>query len=198
MSKNYGLKICETAALLALCISLCAAAWAQGRQENIQENILRLHVLAVSDEENEQQLKLRVKDSVMACLESILEGAENSAEAEEIITDNLQSIAEAAFSASEGRQVSVSLGEESYSSREHGGIRLPAGRYKSLKVVLGEGKGQNWWCVVFPQLCLEAGDAAAEGNLAEREFKIVSDSETYEIRFKLLELWGSLISAIEQ
>lgn len=190
MNKNSGLKIIETAALIALCITVCAATWAQGRQENLNKNILRLHVLAVSDSEYEQQLKLRVRDSVLEYLEPLVEAAEDTKSAEKIITENLNGIADAAYSAAEGRQVSVSLGEESYTSREYEGLSLPAGRYKSLKVVLGEGQGKNWWCVVYPQLCPEDQN---EGDL-DQEFKIVTDSENRVLRFKLLELWGSLTS----
>ena len=188
MKKNYCLKTVEAAALLALCFTMCAAVWAQGRQANLNENILRLHVLAVSDAENEQQLKLQVRDSVMACLEPLLEYAEDTRNAESIIADNLQNIADAAYQAAGGRQVSVSLAQESYPSREYSGGVLPAGTYKSLRVVLGEGRGQNWWCVVYPQLSTE------RSGLGEQELEIITDSENRVFRFKLLELWGNLTS----
>lgn len=189
MKKNFGLRLIETAALLALCITVCGMAWAQGRQENLNGNILRLHVLAVSDEEHEQQLKLKVRDNVLQYLEPLLETAKDARSAESIISENLYAIADAAYEAAEGRQVCVSLGEERYSSREHEGVTLPAGRYKSLQVILGEGQGQNWWCVVYPQLCLNSTDTS---TLGEQELKIVTDSDNRVLRFKLLELWGNL------
>lgn len=191
MERNSGLKIVEAAALLALCFTLCSAVWAQGRHENLNDSILRLHVLAVSDSEYEQQLKLKVRDRVMEQLEPLLETAEDTESAQRIISDNLRSIADTAYSAAEGRQVSVSLAEESYSSREYEGVSLPAGRYKALKIVLGEGQGQNWWCVVYPQLCL---DGSAQTELEKQELQIVTHSEDRVFRFKLLELWGNLIS----
>ena len=177
MKKDSFLKIWEKAALVSLCIVLCACAWAQGRHNELHDNVLRLHVLAVSDSEYEQQLKLRVRDSVLAFVQPMLENAGSTERAESIIRENLQSIADAAFAASEGRQVTVSIGEQSYPSRSYEGGSLPAGNYKALKIILGEGEGQNWWCVVFPGL--EKNDA-------------VNDKKVF--KFKLLEIWGELIN----
>ena len=182
MNKKYFLKVWEIAALLSLCLVLCAGAWAQGKHEQLHDNVLRLHVLAVSDSEYEQQLKLRVRDSVMAFMEPMLKGAGTAERAEEIIRENLQSIADAAYAASEGRKVTVSVGEESYPSRNYDGGSLPAGNYKALKIILGDGEGQNWWCVVFPSL---------EKNQSS-ELEIVSDEKLF--RFKLLEIWGEIIN----
>ena len=187
MKKNF-LKLWEAAALLALCITLCTALWAQGRQAELRENVLRLHVLAVSDEEYEQRLKMQVRDSVLSYVEALLEDSENLVEAEELVLGNLTAIANAAYAAAEGRQVSVRFGEESYPSRSYEGGSLPAGRYKALKVVLGEGEGQNWWGVVFPDLSLSAGR-----ELSECE-KIVLEGEDKIFRFKILELWGEFIN----
>ncbi len=182
MKKYVFLKVWEVSALVSLCVVLCACAWAQGRHGRLQENVLRLHVLAVSDSEYEQQLKLRVRDSVLSFMEPMLQGVSSADNAESIIRENLQSIADAAFAAAEGRKITVSIGEQSYPSRNYEGGSLPAGKYKALKIVLGEGEGQNWWCVVFPSL------AESESN----ELKIVSDEKLF--KFKILELWGELIN----
>ena len=181
MKKNY-LKLWEAAALLALCITLCTALWAQGRQAKLNEEVLRLHVLAVSDSEYEQRLKMQVRDSVLSYLEPLLEGSEDVFLAEKLVAENLTNIANAAYGAAEGRQVSVSFGEESYPSRSYEGGSLPAGRYKALKIVLGEGQGQNWWGVVFPDLSLSAGTSL------ESTEKIILEGEERVFRFKILEL----------
>lgn len=184
-------KIWESAALIALCISLCTAVWAQNRKNSISDNLLRLHVVAASDDEYEQSLKLRVRDAVLGYISPKLEGAENIEDARSIVSRELQGIAEAAAEAAEGRGLSVSLGVESYPSKSYEGFSLPAGRYTSLRIVLGEGEGQNWWCVVFPPVCLTAAQSESLRTvMSEEDYRIVTESEDYVLRFKILELWG--------
>ena len=191
------LKIWETAALAALCIALCAGTWAQARQNAISSDLVRLHVIAVSDDEHEQDIKLKVRDAVLNYLKPVLKDAENSKEAKKIISDHLNGIAGAAAKASDGRGVKVSLDWEHYPTKSYEGFTLPAGNYESLKIVLGEGQGHNWWCIVFPPLCLEAAQAQqVESVMAKEDYAIVSDSEGYELRFKLVELWGELVDKL--
>ena len=97
MKKQYLFRVWETAALIALSLLMCSAAWAQGKHQQLNEHVLRLHVLAVSDEESEQQLKLRVRDNVLGYVETLLEEADNIQKAESIIEKNLNGIAKAAF-----------------------------------------------------------------------------------------------------
>ena len=156
---------------------------------------MRLHVVAVSDEAEEQALKLRVRDRVLDYVRPLLAGAADSREAQQILEENLNDLAQVAHGAAEGRGVTVSLQEESYPTRDYEGLRLPAGRYRSLRIVLGEGQGKNWWCVVFPPVCLSAVQARElEGKLSGQELQLVTESEGYELRFALVELWGKLIT----
>ena len=186
-------KTWESAVLIALCISLCTALWAQGKQQDISRNLLRLHVVAAGNTEREQALKLRVRDAVLTYISPKLESAENPEEAERIVTEELENIAVAAKSAAEGQSVSVSLGEESFPTKYYEGFSLPAGRYRALRIVLGEGMGENWWCVVFPPVCLSAAQTEQlRAVMGEEEYGIITESEDYAIRFKILELWGKL------
>ena len=100
----------------------------------------------------------------------------------------------AARSAARGRSVSVELGDEYYPTRDYGSFSLPAGQYRSLRVTLGEGEGHNWWCVVFPPLCLTAAETeAAFEELDEGTRAVISEDGTGVVfRFRLLELWGEL------
>ena len=139
-SKKKSLRAWEIAALMALSLTLCAGTWAQSRQQSISSALVRLHVIAVSDAAEEQEIKLEVRDAVLAYLTPVLEDAENQQQARQIITENLEGIAEAAGAAAQGRQVSVTLSRESYPTREYEGFTLPAGRYESLRVILGEGE----------------------------------------------------------
>ena len=157
--ENKRFRIWEISLMLALCVTLCLGTWAQARQESISGSLVRLHVLAVSDDSNEQRIKLNVRDSVLSYISPKLEDAESPDEAKRIISSELDGIKSAAETAAEGRPVKVTLTQEYYPTRDYGSFSLPAGRYESLRVILGEGEGHNWWCVVFPPLCLTAAES---------------------------------------
>lgn len=193
--KTQLLKKWEISMLLALCITLCAGTWASARSKALSDALVRLHVIAVSDEAEEQEIKLRVRDSVLAYLEPRLEGADDAAEARELISAELDGIKAAAETAAEGREVSVTLSREYYPTRDYGSFALPAGSYESLRVVLGEGEGHNWWCVVFPPLCLSAAEAenALETLGGDSAQLLSGEGEGVVFKFRLLELWGELM-----
>ena len=155
---------------------------------------MRLHVIAASDSEYEQALKLRVRDSVLECLTPLIEGAEDASEAKEIISGALPEVLAAAESAAEGRGVTVELSREAYPTREYGAVTLPAGIYDSLRVTIGEGEGRNWWCVVFPPLCATAAEYEAIDALGGNGELLTASGDGVEIRFRLVELWGELLA----
>ncbi len=197
--KEYKLKTWELAALCALCVSLCVGTWAQGRQRDISSSLVRLHVIAASDETAEQELKLRVRDNVLEYLTPVLDKAESSEEAQRIINGELTSIKAAAEACAGGRSVSVTLGQEYYPTREYEGFTLPAGQYQSLRVILGEGKGHNWWCVVFPPLCVSAAEQnKALDAMSEPERGLITEADGYELRFRIVELWGELMELLNK
>ena len=196
-TKIRSLKLWETAMLIALSLTTLAALWAQGRQNSLSEKLVRFHVIAVSDDEYEQQLKLRVRDAVLEYISPKLEEAESSTQAREILAAELDNIREAAQTVSEGRGVTVTLTRENYPTKSYEGFTLPAGEYESLRVILGEGQGHNWWCIVFPPVCLSAAQAdTVEQQLGEEDFRLISEEEGYELRFKALELWGELVEKL--
>lgn len=196
-TKIRSLKLWETAMLIALSLTTLAALWAQGRQASLSEKLVRFHVIAVSDDEYEQQLKLRVRDAVLEYISPKLEEAESSTQAREILAAELDNIREAAQAVSEGRGVTVTLTRENYPTKSYEGFTLPAGEYESLRVILGEGQGHNWWCIVFPPICLSAAQAdTVEQQLGEEDFRLISEEEGYELRFKALELWGELVEKL--
>lgn len=195
MQKQF--KIWETAALLALCVTLLLGTWAQAKQTEISDSLVRLHVIAASDEEAEQALKLRVRDAVLAYLAPKLEDAPDRDAAKEMLGADLDGIREAAESAAEGRAVTVTLSRERYPLRQYEGFALPAGEYESLRVVLGEGEGHNWWCVVFPPLCLSAAEGEKLQSVMGREdYGILTEEEGYALRFRILELWGEITASL--
>ena len=172
-------------------------------ESEIYENVLRLHVLANSDSEEDQALKLKVRDGVLAAAEPLLADCTSREEALNVVRANLDHLEEAARTviAAEGRQdpVRVELGEEVYPTRTYESCSFPAGAYVSLRVLIGEGEGQNWWCVLFPPMCLSAAsaneksapeDAFISVGLSGDQYRIITETEdpTYTVRFKLLEV----------
>ncbi len=193
------LKVWELSLLAALCVSLCIGAWAQGRQQSISSSLVRLHVIAVSDDESEQAIKLRVRDAVLEYLTPVLSAAETPDDARRIINAALPGIRAAAEKCAEGRDVSVALGPEYYPTREYESFSLPAGRYESLRVTLGAGEGHNWWCVVFPPLCVSAAEQEkALDAMSSDERSLITEADGYELRFRIVELWGELMQMLDR
>ena len=192
--RHNPLKIWEVSLLIALSAALCLGTWAQGRQNRLSSKLLRLHVIAASDEEAEQALKLQVRDAVLAYLSPRLAGAGDIQQAQAILRQELESIQLVAEGAAQGRSVTVSLGRERYPTKHYEGFTLPAGKYDSLRITLGQGQGHNWWCIVFPPVCLSASQSeTVERQLGQEDFRLISDGEGYELRFKILEFWGQLV-----
>ena len=191
------MKIWEISLLLALCFSLCLGTCAQAKQSSLSSSLVRLHVIAVSDDEYEQSLKLRVRDGVLSYISPKLRDVKSAQQAQEIIKNELDGIKAAAESSAEGRSVEVTLSQEYYPTRNYEKFSLPAGKYQSLRVILGEGEGHNWWCVVFPPLCISAAEQEqAVESMSEDMRGIVTEEDGYEYKFRILELWGELMELI--
>ena len=181
----------EAALLLSLCAVLLSGLWAQGRQRALSDKVVRLHVIAASDSETDQAVKLQVRDAVLQQVTPLLEGAADRSEAVALLQQALGSLEEIAGEIS-GTEATATLGRENYPTREYDSFSLPAGEYTSLRIVLGEGKGRNWWCVVYPPLCLSGPEEVQEtAALSEDDVKLITeDGEGYVFRFRLMEWWG--------
>lgn len=198
----------KIALLSLLCALVCTGVWASEAhqsQRQLAEKLIRLHVLANSDREEDQELKLRVRDSVLSRAEELLRGAEDLEEARadlEAALPELEALAEAAVEAAGyAYPVSASLSWESYPTRVYDTFTLPAGEYLSLRFLIGEGAGHNWWCVVYPPLCQSASQedfsgAAEEAGLTEEEVSLISgESRGYTVRFKSIEWVEGLLAS---
>lgn len=185
------------------CIALvCLCFWLDCEQNELAEKMLRLHVLANSDSEEDQTLKLQVRDQVLMVVESWLDTKPNVTAVEDTLREKspeLQRQAEAVVRAA-GYEYPVKVSVENvwFPTRQYDGFAIPAGRYEALRVVIGEGKGHNWWCVVFPPLCLAPTtetmtQAAEESGLSEQDVMLIlEDDDEYVIKFKAIELWEEL------
>ena len=170
-----------------------------GDAQALRNDILRLHVVANSDSEEDQAVKLRVRDAVLAALEEGIEKVTDPKEAVAYAKTMIPKLtkvanrvlAEAGFDDT----VQISVGQGEFPLREYETFRLPSGVYQALKVVIGEGEGQNWWCVVFPELC---NGATSEEFVEAAKMEGMGDSLTasltgdYEIRFWILDQMGKL------
>ena len=192
----------ELALLLAVCVTLLTGTWAQARSQLLAARLVRLHVIAVSDDDAEQAVKLQVRDAVLAYLEPQLQGVTDVDAAQQLIAGDLDGIARAAQAAAGERPVRVALGPEHYPTRDYGTFALPAGVYTSLRVTLGAGAGHNWWCVIFPSLCVPAtadgfAEAAAAGGFSTGEIRLMTQADpAYTVKFRSLELLQALKSRL--
>lgn len=190
----------ELALLIGLALSLLWGTWADRTQQELSEKVLRLHVLANSDSAEDQALKLKVRDSVVEKASEILTGCPDRESAEQRLTEALPELEEAARKriAAEGetQRVTAELRPTRFPTREYESFTLPAGEYLALRVVIGQGAGHNWWCVVFPPLCAETTSDLAEtamaAGLTEDEVALITESDGYQLKLKALELWEKL------
>lgn len=185
-------------ALFVACL-VCTALWAEATQVRLASQVIRLHVLANSDSEEDQALKLEVRDRVLETTSALLAGETEPQAAAVLLNQHLDDIAQSAAQeiSAQGHddRVEVRLEQTWFPTRQYQGISLPAGNYLALRVLIGAAKGHNWWCVVFPNLCLPAvSERALEAStLTPGQISLLQEEETsYVFRFKTLELWQSL------
>ncbi len=167
------------------------------------ENVVRLHVVANSDTQEDQAVKLEVRDAVMAFLEENMAQIPDAHQAKQWLQAHLPEIEAVANQTLQvlGQQAEavVTFLREAFPTKAYDSFSLPAGVYDALKITIGEGQGQNWWCVVFPSLCLEAtaketADVAAGAGFSEPLADTITGRSGYRVRFFFLELLGKLES----
>ncbi len=162
--------------------------------EEIRKDVLRLHVIAASDSEEDQRLKLKVRDAVLQAGADIFDGSVNIENAVEKITPELPYLEQVAEKTVRENgfdyDVKVTLSREFFATRTYENVTLPAGKYLAVRVVIDNGNGKNWWCVMFPSLCLPAAVVKTEIDdvLNEKEVQLVSRNPQYEPRFKIIEI----------
>lgn len=200
------LRLWESALMLAFALTLLAGTCASVSRAALADRVLRLHVIANSDSGPDQALKLKVRDAVLEEATPLLAGADSQRSAEEALASHLEELARAgqAVLAAEGcgDEVTVSLTDAWFPTKVYDGFSLPAGTYRALRVVIGEGAGQNWWCVVFPPLCLasvteEVAAAAAEAGLSDDQVALITGQDGgYVLKFKFIEWWEELLQKL--
>lgn len=167
----------------------------------VYTDTIRLHVLANSDSDGDQSLKLKVRDSIIDSIAEMTESVSSRSEAEAVIKANLTAVEDIALDVikDEGYDYPVKavLNEEYYPERRYEGIRLPEGNYLSLRILIGEGEGQNWWCVLYPPLCTsvsEPKEELAQAGFTGEQIRLLCEDENpkYVVRFRILEFFHSI------
>lgn len=202
MSLSKKIKISITVGIVvAILFSICSFA---KTSEEIRSDVLRLHVIANSDTSVDQNLKLRLRDYILQEGKDIFNGSvnvENAVKKIEPVLPELEKSAKAFVNqAGFDYDVKISLSNEYFTTRTYETVTLPAGKYLALRVVIGSGKGHNWWCVMFPPMCVPAADKKdeIENVFSEKEIKLVESKPKYEPRFKVVEIYEQLKEIISE
>ena len=177
----------------------CSFAGFSAKCDGIRSSVLRMHIIANSDEAKDQELKLFVRDRLLAVSSRVFDGCISEADAEAAAEENINLLQRTAEDAirdfGSKSQVTVSVGDAWFSNREYDDFTLPAGTYKAVRVVIGNGSGHNWWCVMFPAVCLPAasdGGKDISSVLTEDETDVVKNSDKYVAKFKVVELYEDI------
>ena len=190
--------------LLFIYTTICAYSYAKNISSDISDSIFRLHVIANSDSTEDQDLKYIVRDKLLEYMNNICSDCSSKEEAIKIVEENKENFKQIAINTIRENgysyDVNINIGNFEFPTKSYGDISLPAGFYDALRVEIGEAKGQNWWCVMFPPLCFvdissgvvpEESKEQLETTLSDEEFTLISDNSDSQIqfKFKLLEFF---------
>lgn len=167
--------------------------------KNVSDNVFRLHILANSDSETDQNLKLRVRDKVLEYTECLYKNADNLQNAEQLTKESLQDIANVAqrevLDNGYSYQVKAEVRKIHFDTRYYENVTMPSGDYEALRITIGEGKGHNWWCVMYPSLCVGATTNYEElkDKTTDNEYKMMADGG-YDVQFKVVEYFQNIVN----
>lgn len=175
----------------------------QAECEQISNEVFRLHILANSDSEEDQSLKLRVRDSLLRYTDKLFSEAENSDEAERIARDNLESLRAVAqrevYANGYDYKVKAEVVNMYFNTRYYERYTMPAGMYDALRITIGSGEGHNWWCVMYPSICISSAvetDKRVEDTFSQNQQEIVKGNE-FKYKFKVVEIFEKIVSLFE-
>lgn len=190
--------------LLSVFILISAISYVDAVSNNISEGVFRLHVIANSDSKEDQELKLKVRDELLSYMNIISKDSKNKQEAMQVANDHKEEFIKIAEKVIKENgynyKVNIQIGKADFPTKYYGDITLPAGTYDALKVQIGEAKGQNWWCVMFPPLCFvdvstgivpDNSKQELKQSLNDEEYDLISKTDDNEIsfKFKIVELF---------
>ncbi|MDO5557145.1 MAG: stage II sporulation protein R [Clostridia bacterium] len=193
--------------LLFLFIIISAFSYTNAISNNIANSVFRLHVLANSDDSIDQDLKYKVRDELLKYMNSLIENINSKEDAINIVESNKQNFIDIAKNTiiqnGFDYDVTIEIGNFSFPTKTYGNISLPSGYYDAIRVKIGEAKGQNWWCVMFPPLCFvdtssaivdDSSKEILKDSLSDEEFALINSSDSSDItfKFKLIEMFENM------
>lgn len=176
----------------------------EGECREISNNVFRVHILANSDSEEDQNLKLQVRDALIQRAEPLLNGVKTKEDAMKIVSENVELLqntaSEVIYSQGFDYPVSLSVTNMYFTTRYYGDVTMPGGFYDALRVEIGKAEGKNWWCVMYPSLCLYSDNSSSsmKEGLSERQYDIVTEGEDYVFRFKIVEIFTGLCNKLSK
>lgn len=192
----FSLRRLEASVAVGLIASLLAPTVSFARScDRVRSSVVRLHVLADSDSDFDQRVKLAVRDEVLKLGFAVFDGEADVENVSVLLSESEKLIEDCAGKVI--REMGADYGadafftEEYFETREYDGFTLPAGRYKAVKIVLGSGRGHNWWCVMFPPLCLPAAEKSDPKEHFGKDYGTISGGR-FAIRFKIVEIFEKL------
>ncbi len=200
-NEKYGNLI--TVFVVSLSFIICFIAEGFAAAEDVQSDCLRLHILAHSDSSEDQEVKLKVRDAVLECTKELFSDSISAEEACKRLTENKDTIEAAADSVLKENgflyKSRLTVEKEYFETRAYGEVTLPAGEYTACKIILGEGNGHNWWCVMFPNICLPAATEKTEEDVyavfGKNGGDLVTGKSGYKIKFKIVEIVEEFINS---
>lgn len=185
-----------------------AASYSRGFGEDLAGSVIRLHVLANSDSEEDQSLKLRVRDRILKDGRELFKNAKTEEEARRILSENTEFLTNSALDeircAGYAYPVAINIGKYNFPMKIYENYAFPSGEYEAVRVEIGRAEGQNWWCVMFPPLCFVDGtvdkkdaEEKLRAALTEEEFNIISSGGDVDLRFKVVDVFQSSFKAVK-
>lgn len=205
MMHKLLLKILTTTFVLLVVFAVFVSGYILNLKSGIADNVLRLHIIGESDTVLDQTLKLKVRDRILFDYSGIFRECSSIKETVKTADKNLRKIEASAkdelLKLGFDKDVTATLSSCSFPTKTYDNISLPAGKYTALNIKIGDGKGQNWWCVMYPPLCLTDGiisvpDTSKEklkDVLSDNEYKLITNAKGFEVRFKIAEILGKYI-----
>ncbi len=190
------LKAFTVAAILTILFSMIPF---QAKCNSVSKEVFRLHILANSDSKEDQSLKLKVRNAVLNYTENLYNKAKSFENAEKLTSENLQSIANIAqktvFDNGYNYRVQAEIRNMYFNTRYYDNVTMPSGNYEALRITIGKGQGHNWWCVMYPSLCIGTSTnyEALQENTTDEEYEIMTKGN-YEYRFKIVEIFEKICS----
>lgn len=182
-------------------------SYANSIHTNLYDNVIRLHIIANSDSKTDQQIKFIVRDRVLEYVHTLLPNSASLKDCKNIILENLDAINQVALQTVQelgySYTVTSSFGESFFPLKKYGDVSLPSGNYQAIRIVLGEGDGKNWWCVMYPPLCFvdmengivpEESKKQLQASLSPDSYEIITSDSDVEIRFKIVDFFNQFHS----